>query len=691
MSSRPSIPFLLELLRLAMRKEASALYIVPWMPPTLRIDGRTVALASASFDPGQSTRLVLDLLDDEHRAALDHRREIEFDFALDGVGRFRVHTFRHHGQPAATIRPFATELPTPQRLALPLPACHAALAERGLLLLASPSASLRRDVLAALMEHRNRVGEGDLVLLDGAARFWHPAARCRVRHGVDAAAIERLLRQREHAATNASPLAIGFGELRDAVQLQQAVHLAGHALCLATLEAARPLQALQRLVAWAHEHGGAALLHRTAMRLHMVLTLRPVPALADARALAATQIVPNSPPLAADLAEGDLPALQALLEQHEHRPAGLPCAAADEHLQMLLAQGLVTPQAALLHALDHGRFARIVARGGAAGAARRGDGARARVDSGFMGVFSTGPAPRDPFDFAEAKTPAAPPDTQVDELGWHDEASTTAAPASTRPAPPIAGRDAAGRGLRAQVWAPPAALAGTCVEVEVRLARDGGEDASATSVPATPTPAVAAEQADLSVQLRVDDLLPTAMRLAAPWRGMPQRLRFTLPIPEQARTGTHAARVRLLVQGIMVGELGFAFPVRPDADPRAPAENADAAQQRVGAAYAAFADSDREAVARRLQPVHALAPDLAVFVEAGKLRSGIGWRERLQGELARSERLVLFWSRAAADSPWVDFEWRSVWRRRGTQAIDLVLLEPPALAPLPPELADLPG
>jgi len=41
--AHPSIPFLLDLLRLAMRKEASAVYIVPWMPPTLRIDGMTLA------------------------------------------------------------------------------------------------------------------------------------------------------------------------------------------------------------------------------------------------------------------------------------------------------------------------------------------------------------------------------------------------------------------------------------------------------------------------------------------------------------------------------------------------------------------------------------------------------------------------------------------------------------------------
>jgi Tfp pilus assembly ATPase PilU len=242
MRTRPSIPFLLDLLRLAMRKEAAALYIVPWMPPTLRIDDRSVPLSSVSFTPEQSTLLVLDMLDDERRAALDRSRDIEFSFLLDGVGRFGVHAFRRHGQPAMAIRPFALDVPTPRTLALPALACQAALAERGLLVLASRSAALRRDAAAALMEHRNRSGDGELVLMDGATRFWHEPARCRVRSGLDLAALDELLQR--HApvpAAGAAPLAVAWGELRDGPQLERAVRAAERALCVVTLAADDPL------------------------------------------------------------------------------------------------------------------------------------------------------------------------------------------------------------------------------------------------------------------------------------------------------------------------------------------------------------------------------------------------------------------------------------------------------------------
>ena len=64
-------------------------------------------------------------------------------------------------------------------------------------------------------------------------------------------------------------------------------------------------------------------------------------------------------------------------------------------------------------------------------------------------------------------------------------------------------------------------------------------------------------------------------------------------------------------------------------------------------------------------------------------------QEIIEQEAGRRERLFLFWSRAAAESPWVDFEWRHLLRSRGPGCIDTVLLEPPRQAPLPPELADL--
>ncbi len=679
MSERPTIPFLLDLLLLAMRKEASAVYVVPWMPPTLRIDERSVPLSSVAFAPEQSTLLVLDLLDETQRAALDRSREIQFSFVLDGVGRFRVHAFRRHGQPAMAIRPYALNAPTPRQLALPALVCPLAAADRGLLVLASRSAGLRRDAAAALIEQRKRNVAGELALLEDASRFWHEAGRGALHQDLSAAAVAALLQQRRAragpGAAAAPPLAIAWGELRDGALLEPALGAAERALCIVTLDADGPLAALQRLVALSAEHGGPELLHRAALHLNAVLSLRPVPAAAGGADLAATEALPNSPALSATLAEGDAQALAELLRR---RPQ------ADEHLWQLLAQGLVTPENAMRRAVDRAAFAHRVA---AEVPRPQPDAATApvTVDTGFADLFEPSAPMADPFDFAEAPArsgSAQPaPDTEFDGVDW-----TTPEPQPPRPdaaqfhayAPAAV---APGALAAIDLWA---ALPGQAAEVAA-LARRAAGGPPPLPFGDTSLPAV-------SVQLRIDGVLPAGPTQRLAWARRPERVRFLVPVAGSVRPGAHAARVRLAVDGLPIGELAFVLHVRADAPAAGtaqPLEDMQAARRMLQSAYAAYAPADREVVHDIARDLQAVAPGLRVFADAPALRSGDDWRERIEREMGRSERLFLFWSATAAESPWVDFEWRLMLRRRGLAAIDALLLDPPRRAPLPPELADL--
>jgi hypothetical protein len=154
-----------------------------------------------------------------------------------------------------------------------------------------------------------------------------------------------------------------------------------------------------------------------------------------------------------------------------------------------------------------------------------------------------------------------------------------------------------------------------------------------------------------------------------------------------------AARVRITVGGLPVGELSFVLNVLPAgasaATLDAGLEDTQAARRMLPSAYAAYASSDRGEVQASVKALKRVAPGLDVFIDAPQLRSSELWRDRIEREAGRRERLFLFWSCAAAESPWVDFEWRLMMRRRGPGMIDVVMIDPPRLAPLPPELSDL--
>jgi twitching motility protein PilT len=705
MRTRPSIPFLLELLRLAVRKQASAIYIVPWMPPTLRIDERSVPLSSVSFTPEQSTLLVLDMLDEAHRAALDRSREIQFTFVLDEVGRFRVHAFRRHGQPAMAIRPYAIDLPSPRSLALPALACQAAMAERGVLVVAGRSYKLRRDVAAALLEHRNRNGQGELALLDDATRFWHERVRCPVRQGLSAGAVDDLLLRRAARVPGGVaapvPLLIAWGELRDGPQLERVVRAADRALCLVTLDADDLLTALHCLLSLSAELEGPKLRQRMAIALNGLLTVRPVPASADGHDLAATEALMTSPDLAANFAEGDLPALRELIA-----PPGGPVTAsgapmggsllaplstgADAHLRHLTAQGLVTLEAARQRAVDADAFSGLPEDAAPPFDPPPGM-APVTVDTGFADLFDTAADVVDPFDFADGVARDTRNDTQFDGVAWTEDGGGSAAaegrtitPAQRAPLPTSA---------QFHAWAPAAAPPGSLVAIDLWMALPAqAQDVAELAASATdaPVPEPADELAPVvALQLHIDGITPSASTQRLAWYARPTRVRFVVSVPPRTQPGAHAARVRLSVEGLPIGELSFVFQVATGASASMALEDTQAARRMLQSAYAAYAHTDRDAVRDGVETLRLVAPGLEVFLEAPQLRSQEGWRDRIEREVGRRERLFLFWSAAAAESPWVDFEWRLMMRRRGLSAVDAVLLDPPRLAPLPPELADL--
>jgi hypothetical protein len=80
---------------------------------------------------------------------------------------------------------------------------------------------------------------------------------------------------------------------------------------------------------------------------------------------------------------------------------------------------------------------------------------------------------------------------------------------------------------------------------------------------------------------------------------------------------------------------------------------------------------------------------LKVFTDCLEMKPGEDWKQRLEVEIPGSDLFLLFWSRAASDSKWVGWEWRTALEKKGLAAIQPMPLEAPQLAPPPPELSSL--
>lgn len=104
-------------------------------------------------------------------------------------------------------------------------------------------------------------------------------------------------------------------------------------------------------------------------------------------------------------------------------------------------------------------------------------------------------------------------------------------------------------------------------------------------------------------------------------------------------------------------------------------------------AFASYANPDRDEVLRAIQGMQKILPDLDVFLDVVKLRSGEDWERRLWQVIPESDVFYLFWSAAAKASPWVEKEWRCALKSRGYEFIDPVPLVSPEEVRPPDELS----
>lgn len=103
--------------------------------------------------------------------------------------------------------------------------------------------------------------------------------------------------------------------------------------------------------------------------------------------------------------------------------------------------------------------------------------------------------------------------------------------------------------------------------------------------------------------------------------------------------------------------------------------------------FASYASKDRAEVLERVASLEALGMD--VFVDCLDISEGQRWEEGIQRQICTRDALLLFWSRAAAASRWVEQEWKLALEERGLDYIFPNALETPSLCPPPPPLAAL--
>ena len=239
--------YLDSLLKTTAQNNASDLHISPGHYPTIRVDGRLIALVDQKIlDSEMAKELIFALLDDKKDRFLSEK-ELDFSYALGDI-RFRVNTYQTRNGYAASLRLVPNEIRTIEELELPPILKIFSKLSQGFILIVGPTGHGKSTTLASLINLINKERSEKIITIEDPIEYiFTPDKSVIDQREVyqDTFSFHKALRATFRENVNV----IMVGELRDYETMSAAVTAAetGH-LVFASLHTNSASQTIERLI-----------------------------------------------------------------------------------------------------------------------------------------------------------------------------------------------------------------------------------------------------------------------------------------------------------------------------------------------------------------------------------------------------------------------------------------------------------
>jgi twitching motility protein PilT len=245
-----------ELLRVMVDKNASDLHLKVPMPPIFRIDGDLKPLDDYSPLTGKNIDSVFEQVTSaKQRTAFEKKHEIDFNYSVSNLARFRVNTMQQRGTKSIAFRYVPYETPSIDELDMPQILKELVLKPRGLILITGPTGSGKSTTLSAMINHLNENACRNVITIEDPIEFLHHDNKSIIRQrdlGDDTESYsDALINALRHDVD-----VIVIGEMRDLNTISTAITAAetGH-LVLGTLHTYNVAQTVDRIIdMFPHSH-----------------------------------------------------------------------------------------------------------------------------------------------------------------------------------------------------------------------------------------------------------------------------------------------------------------------------------------------------------------------------------------------------------------------------------------------------
>jgi len=237
-----------ELLENMHKLEASDLHLGVGSPPILRIKGKLKALNFPPLTNEMIRSMVFALLTSEQIEEFEKKKELDFSYSLEGVGRFRGNLYFQKGTLAAAIRAVPIKIKSIEELGLPEILKDIASLERGFFLVTGPTGVGKSTTLAAMIDYINTNFSKHIITIEDPIEYSHINKKSIIHQreiGVDTLSFSEALRH----VLRQDPDVILIGEMRDLESISLALTAAetGH-LVFSTLHTFGIVNTIDRIV-----------------------------------------------------------------------------------------------------------------------------------------------------------------------------------------------------------------------------------------------------------------------------------------------------------------------------------------------------------------------------------------------------------------------------------------------------------
>jgi twitching motility protein PilT len=237
-------------LRHLVQTGGSDLHIKVPSPPLIRLDGELVPVPGADkLTPQDTEHALFQILQAKDKLEeFAEEREVDFAYAIEGTGRFRVNAFHQRGAISIVCRAIPFNIRTVDELALPPVIRELAEEERGIILVTGTTGSGKSTTLAAMIDHMNEHFSKHIVTIEDPIEFLHRDKRSILNQrevGSDTHSFKRALRR----VLRQDPDVILIGEMRDEETVHTALSAAetGH-LVLSTVHTVDAPETINRII-----------------------------------------------------------------------------------------------------------------------------------------------------------------------------------------------------------------------------------------------------------------------------------------------------------------------------------------------------------------------------------------------------------------------------------------------------------